>query len=102
MCVTVARRREVPGERVAIGVRDVSGPSHLAQRSRDVEMLDQPMLDTSRYAAWWPDDERHPYRWLVEDHLLVHAVVAHHLAVVGGVDDPGVVQHAAPLQRRQD
>ncbi len=43
--------------------------------------------------------EGHPHRLLVEDALGHEPVVAGHLAVVGRVDDPGVVQEAPALER---
>jgi hypothetical protein len=49
-----------------------------------------------------PDDQRHLDRLLVEHHLGEHAMLAHHLAMIGRVDNPGVVEKTAPLRGLQD
>ena len=73
----------------------------LQQRGQQVDVGhragDAPALRPVRMAH----DERDPRRPLEEAVLVPHAALAHHVAVVGGVDHDGVVGQTGPIEQRQ-
>ncbi len=86
-------------QRPSLGERDVGRTGDLTHRRRHVDVLDQCVDHMGHTAARRPHDQRHPHGRLVQDALGHHAVVAAHLTVVAGVDDPRVVEQAPALQR---
>ena len=79
------------------------GPGDIEQRRREVEVGHQLARHTAGGEARPADQERHGRRGLVREHLArADAVLALHIAVVGGEQDVGVVELAAAAQGLND
>ena len=97
-CAVEERQQAAPG--AAGQCRRVQRVEH---GGGDVQRADHPAGASARFDPARPrHDQRHPYRLLVEGVFPEHAVLAKHVAVVGGVDDQRILLQAPGAQRRQD
>ncbi len=77
-------------------------PGDLADQSGNINVLYERVFHAAPYATRRTDDQRNANGALVEDHLRQHHVVAEHLPMVGRVDHPRVVEHAAAFERAEN
>ena len=70
-------------------------PRQVEQGRRKVGVVDQPaVLAAGLDQLWVAHDERHAHRFFVHPALVAEVVFAQEKALIGGIDDDGVVQFA--------
>ena len=106
--VTVIHRGAPVGGRLAAQQRQEAAALHVGgrllaggvqQHRREVHVEDHLVVHRARLDAAGPaDDERHPQRFLIHEALVEPVVVAEVEALVGGVDDDGVVGESLAVE----